>query len=71
MDEEWKKDIEELIVFLQLEGRIGNLEREQKELNKELNSLEEKIHGLKGRILVDDIEEYLRKRGEGETNSPS
>ena len=66
MDEDWKKDIEELIVFLQLEGRIGNLEREQKELNEELNGLENKITDLKGRILVDDIEQYLRERNEGE-----
>ena len=62
MDEEWKKDIEELLVYLQLEGRINNLERDQKQLNEELNGLENKITDLKGRILVDDIEEYLKAK---------
>lgn len=62
MDEEWKKDIEELLVYLQLEGRINNLERDQKQLNEELNGLENKITDLKGRILVDDIEEYLKTK---------
>ena len=62
MDEEWKKDIEELLVYLQLEGRINALEKDQKDLNEDLNCLEEKIHELKGRILVDDIEEYLKTK---------
>lgn len=62
MDEEWKKDIEELLVYLQLEGRINALEKDQKDLNEDLNCLEEKIHELKGRILVDDIEEYLKAK---------
>jgi len=66
MDEDWKRDIEELIVFLQLEGRIANLEHDQKQLNQDLNSLENKITDLKGRILVDDIEQFLQAENQNE-----
>ena len=65
-DPNWAQPLEELITFLQLEFRIGNLEKESQKLDAELNGLENKLLELKGRILADDIEEYLRGKEETE-----
>ena len=57
----WKEDIDQLIQFLQLEGRLDRIEHESKELSEELNGLENKLIDLRGRILADDVENYLRE----------